>query len=131
MRWAYGIGITGIAATFIAGFWVDIDYGLAADISLVYVAGLTTIFVLMYGLRSNWRANRVGKIFFVKGVVLPLLLWQVVTSVWWGSEYPGRQHIRFAIYSLAAVAYLAMVVALWHEQRRDRRSKDELLDVEP
>jgi hypothetical protein len=85
---------------------------------------LTTIFHLLYALRSNWRANRVGKIFFVKTVFLPVMLWQIVLSTWWNEDYPFRQQIRFAIYSLMVVAYLAMVITLWSEQRADRRDPD-------
>lgn len=124
MMWLYIGGAAAIAATFLADLWLNIDYRFAANISLIYVASLTTIFHLLYALRSNWKANRVGKIFFVKTVFLPVMLWQIVLSTWWDTDYPFRQQIRFAIYSLMVIAYLAMVVALWSEQRADRRDLD-------
>lgn len=45
-------------------------------------------------------------------------------STWWDTDYPYRQHLRFAIYSLAAVAYFTMVIGLWTEQRADREDPD-------
>jgi hypothetical protein len=123
MRWVYAVGLAGIAVTFLVDGWLDIDYRIAANVSLVYIATLTTAFVLLYGLRSNWRANHIGRIFFAKAVVLPMVLWQIVASVWGDTEYPFRQQIRFLIYSLGALAYLAMVASLWHEQRGDRRRR--------
>lgn len=124
MVWLYAAGVAGIVGTMVSDIWFHIDYRVAANISLIYVASLTTIFHLLYALRSNWKANRVGKIFFVKTIFLPVMLWQIVLSTWWDTDYPYRQHLRFAIYSLAAVAYWAMVVALWNEQRADRKDPD-------
>jgi len=124
MVWLYAAGVAGIVGTMVSDIWFHIDYRVAANISLIYVASLTTIFHLLYALRSNWKANRVGKIFFVKTVFLPVMLWQIVLSTWWDTDYPFRQQIRFAIYSLMVIAYLAMVVALWNEQRADRKDPD-------
>lgn len=120
MRWAYLAGIVVIAATFIADTWLPVDYQLGADLSLIAVAALTTIFVFLYGVRSNWRGNRIGKTLFAKSIVLPFVLWQIVLSVWWDADYPFRNQIRFMIYLLGAVAYITMLVTLWKEQQRDR-----------
>jgi hypothetical protein len=46
---------------------------------------------------------------------------QIALSLWWDLDYPFRQQIRFAIYTLGAVAYLPMLVSLLREQSRDRR----------
>ena len=59
--------------------------------------------------------------FLAKGVAFSLVLWQGVAAVWVDDTYPYRHHLRFAIYSLGAVAYAAMVITLWVEQRTDRR----------
>ena len=117
----YLTGAALIAATFLADIVFDIDYRVAANVSLVYMAALVTIFTVLYGWRSRWRVNRIGRVFLAKGVAFSLVLWQIVVATWIDTDYPYRQHIRFIIYSLGAVAYLAMVVTLWAEQRSDRR----------
>jgi len=122
MRWAYVAGAAVIAATFIADLYFSINYRIAANVSLVFIAAFTTFFAALYGVRSNWQGNRIGRIFFAKSVVLPLVLWQIVLSVWWDTEYPFRQQIRFVIYTLGGVAFITMIVSLWNEQRRDRRN---------
>ena len=72
MRWAYVGGIALLGCTFVADIWLPVDYRVAANVSLIYVAALTTIFILLYGLRSNWRANHIGRTLFAKSIVLPL-----------------------------------------------------------
>jgi len=124
MRWAYVGGIALLGCTFVADIWLPVDYRVAANVSLIYMAALTTIFILLYGLRSNWRANHIGRTLFAKSVVLPFVLWYNVLATWWDTDFPFRQQIRFAIYSLGAVAYLTMVVMLWREQNADREKPD-------
>ncbi|QRZ05871.1 putative phage holin [Mycolicibacterium austroafricanum] len=121
MMWLYIGGAAAIAATFLADLWLNIDYRFAADVSLIHMAVLVTVFTGMYGWRASWRVNRIGKVFLAKGIAFSLVLWQIVVAVWVDVDYPGRQHIRFAIYSLGAVAYAAMLITLWVEQRADRR----------
>ena len=75
---------------------------------------------VLYWARSRWWANRIGKIYLAKSIVLSLFLSQVVVATWWDTDYPGRQHIQFAIYTLGAVVYLPMICSLWREQNRDR-----------
>lgn len=120
MRGAYLGGIALIVATMISDVWLSIDYRIAANVALVLVAILTTMFALLYGFRSNWRANRIGRTLLAKSVVLPFVLWQIVLTVWWDTNFPFRQQIRFTIYGLGAVAFATMVVSLVREQRRDR-----------
>lgn len=121
MRWLYLAGIVAIVGTFVADVWLTIDYELDANISLIYLAVLVTIFTVLYGFRSNWRANRVGKVFLIKSVFLALVLLQIVVATWWDTDYPLRQQIRFILYTAGAWTYASMVVQLWQQQRRDRR----------
>lgn len=121
MIWVYLAGIATIIATFLADIWVGIDYRVAANTALVFLAAFVSVFTVMYGVGSNWRANRIGKVFLLKGVAFSVVLWQIVIAVWVDTDCPYRQHLRFVIYALGAVAYAAMVVALWREQRRDRQ----------
>ena len=121
MRWLYLIGLAGIVGTLIADIWYEIDYSVAADVSLIYIAILSAAFAVRYAGWSRWWTNRIGKVYLAKSVILALVLVQAMVSVWWQSDYPGRQIIRFIIYSMGAVVYVPMLVTLWREQRRDRR----------
>lgn len=123
MRWLYLVGLLGIAATFVSDIWCDIDYSIAADVSLVYIAVLSAAFAVRYAGWSKWWTNRIGTVYLAASVILALVLTQAMVSVWWQDDYPGRQIIRFIIYSLGAVAYVPMLVSLWREQRRDRRRR--------
>jgi hypothetical protein len=88
MRWAYVGGIALLGCTFVADIWLPVDYRVAANVSLIYVAALATIFILLYGLRSNWRANHIGRTLFAKSIVLPFVLWQIVLATWWDTDFP-------------------------------------------
>ncbi len=123
MRWLYLAGLIAIAGTFVADIWLTIDYEFDANVSLIYLAVLVAAFTLLYGFRSNWRANRVGKVFLVKTVFLSLVLAQIVLSTWWDTDYPLRQQIRFVLYTAGAWTYASMVVTLLREQRRDRKRR--------
>ena len=121
MRWVYLAGLLTILGIFVSDVWFTIDYRLGANISLVLAATFVTAFTLLYGVRSLWRSNRIGKIFFTKSVVLAAVLWQIVLASWWDTDYPWRQQIRYVIYTLGAIVYIPMMVSLWREQQRDRR----------
>lgn len=123
MRWIYLVGAAAVAATIISDYWFTIDYEIAANVSLIYIAVLTISFTVLYGWRSRWWTNRIGKVYLAKSIILALVLIQAAMSVWWQDDYPGRQIIRFVIYSLGAVAYVPMLVSLWREQNRDRQRR--------
>lgn len=116
----YLVGGAAIAAILLADVWLHVDYELGANLSLLVITVLVTVFTVLYGVRSNWRANKIGRAFYVKCVFLSLVLWQAVVSVWVGSDYPYRHVIRFVIYAAGAVAYTPMVVWLWRQQNKDR-----------
>ncbi|MCV7230651.1 hypothetical protein H7J73_32055 [Mycolicibacterium komossense] len=107
--------------------WLDVDYQFVANIALLAAAAVESIFTGLYFVRSNWRANRIGRIFMVKCVALAAVLIQAAVSSWWpGTDYPFRHQIRFAIYTVGALAYVSMTVALWREQQLDRdRAREE------
>ncbi|WP_458860411.1 putative phage holin [Mycobacterium adipatum] len=121
MRWVYGVGFAGIAATFLADlFGITVNYPLITAWSVTFGALLVSYFTLSYGFQSNWRSNRIGKIMLAKSVLFSFTMWQIVATTWGGNEYPYREQIRFAIYASFALAYATMDIALWLEQRRDR-----------
>lgn len=124
MRWVYVAGAAGVAATILSDVWVDVHYGTAADVALLCIGVLAVAFAALYGCRSRWWTNRIGKVYLAKSLILALVLVQAVVSVWWQDDYPGRQIIRFIIYSLGAVVYVPMLASLWREQQRDRKGRD-------
>ncbi|OMC50541.1 hypothetical protein A5742_01575 [Mycolicibacterium fortuitum] len=124
MRWIYVAGAASVAATILSDIWISVDYGINANIALLCIAGLAVTFAALYACRSRWWTNRIGKVYLAKSLILALVLVQAVVSVWWQDDYPGRQIIRFIIYSLGAVAYVPMLASLWREQQRDRKGRD-------
>jgi len=121
MRALFAAGLAGLIATYLACLHYGIDIELVANTALPAIAVPVTIFTALYGFRSKWWANRLGKIFLAKSIFLSAVLWQATASVWIDADYPYRHEIRFAIYGLMAVSYWGMVASLLTQQRRDRR----------
>lgn len=128
MRGVYSAAAVLICGLLGADVWFDIDYRRWADIALLVVAAGTTVFALLYGLRSKWWTNRIGKVYLVKSLFIAAVFVQIVAGTWWSADFPGLQHLRFTIYSLGAVAYMPMLITLWREQQRDRRRRGEVTD---
>ena len=120
MRWLYMLAVTMLAAALAVDIWFDPNYRLAANIALVCMTVLVAAFTVLYLVRSRWWANEIGKIYLAKSVVLALVLAQGTLAVWWAADFPGREHIRFAIYALGGVAYVPMLITLWQKQTADR-----------
>ena len=95
---------------------------IAADIALTLMAFAVLVFTLLYGFRSAWRTNRIGRVFLVKSSFLSLVLAQVCVSVWTQRDYPFRDEIRLVIYGLGFLSFLFMIRTLWREQQRDREA---------
>lgn len=95
----------------------------AANLALLSLSVLVTCFTLLYIVRSPWWRNRVGVIYAAKSTILSAVLIQITLSSLISTEYPGRQPIRLAIYTLGALAYLPMIWSLAREQAEDRRRR--------
>lgn len=121
MKWAYLFGLIAVVGTYVSDIWLEIDYQLAADVSLIGVATLSTVFAIQYAVRSKWWTNRIGKVYLVKSLLLALVLLQGAVATWWTDDFPGRQVIRFMIYAGGGTAYIPMLISLVREERRDRR----------
>lgn len=124
MRWIYVAGAAAVAATLVAEVWCEIDYRIAASVSLIYIAALALVFAARYAGWSKWWSKRIGKVYLAASVILALVLTQAAIASWWNLDYPGRQVIRFVIYSLGAITYVPMLVSLRREQKRDRHARD-------
>jgi hypothetical protein len=121
LPWTLGLAVVTVLGTVLADVWLDIDYQLTANVALLAAATLVATFTLLYGFRSKWWANRIGRIYLVKCVVLSIVLTQAGVASW-AEDYPYRQQIRFVIYTCGALVYVPMLVTLWREQQRDRRA---------
>lgn len=124
--WVYAIAAVAVVGTIAADVWVDWDYRLLANVALLVMAALVTTFAVVYGTRSAWWTNRIGKIYLVKSLLLALVLDQIVLAIWWDEDFPGCQHVRFAIYAMGAAVMVPMLVSLLLEQRSDRRERKSL-----
>ena len=121
MRWFIGLALAGVVAVLLGDLWWfdESDFQRAANLSLIYLAILTTIFTIRYAGWSQWYVNRIGRSYLTFKVVMSMVLIQIVVAVWWDPEFTGRQQLRFVIYSLGAIAAIPMLRALIREQRAD------------
>lgn len=123
MRWVYAVAALLIGGGLAADVWLDIDYRRLANVSLLAVTAGAATFSALYWARSKWWTNRIGKVYLAQSVFIAAVFVQIVAGTWWDVDFPGRQHIRFVIYTLGAVAYVPMLATLWGEQQRDRRRR--------
>lgn len=112
--------LSGLALLFalVADLWTEPNYRLAGSVALITVAALTTVFTVLYVGRSRWWANRIGKVYATKSVVMAVVLVQAVVAVWWPGDYTYREQIRFCVYALGTIVYVPMIVTLLREQKR-------------
>lgn len=115
--------IVAIAVTVLSDVWFNPNYRTLANISLLVMAALVVFFTLLYVLRSRWSSNKIGLIYAVKCGALSMVLVQATVASWWDLDYPFRQQIRFAIYTVGALVYIPMIVSLIREQKRDRAAE--------
>lgn len=102
------------------------------DWLLVALTVAMCVFTLIYGFRSRWWTNVVGRIFFPEKVVMCLVLTQVSLSAVTGSNYLGRDWVRLTLYGLGALSLVGMTVVLvWIQQRERRRASEEVSDDVP
>lgn len=91
----------------------------AALMTLILIATAASVtFTLLFGIRSPWYRNRVGKMQFTKSVCLSATL--VLTVVNRLATYPGQVIISFAVLTALCVALWIQVVVLLKEQKEAR-----------
>lgn len=92
------------------------DFNLAANVLIVLLAVKCIVFVVLYGIRSNWTATAPGRA--VMGLVGSLALISVVGSLTITlGDYPGRPVVRLVMIWLAAVAVMPLLLSLIDAQR--------------
>ena len=92
---------------------------------LVALTVVWCTFTLIYGVRSKWWSNEVGRVLLPEKVLTCLVLIQVSASAMSNSLYPGRDVIRIVLYAGCAVSVLVLTVVLVRVQRRERRCRSE------
>jgi len=100
----------------LVGFTAD-DWRISANMSLLYIAVLATLWSVLYAVRSDWQTNAVGRTLLVQSVLMSAVMWQATVSIWWNPDYPGRDHVRFVVYTMGALSYLVMLRTLSRAQR--------------
>lgn len=118
VRWFVSLGVAAIVATLIVDAVYPIDMRVAANVSLVGMALGTTVFVLGYGTRSNWRNSRIGPTYLAYKASMALVLWQIVIAVWVSDTWPGRHEVRYVFYSLGAIGTVVWAAVLREAQKR-------------
>lgn len=93
-----------------------IDPTLAANILFTLFTLSAWGFVVLYALRSNWRATRAGRTVMYLAGSFAAVGSQVAVSIWLGSDYPGRDFVRLSLYYGIALTMLNLTWTLWRYQ---------------
>lgn len=100
----------------LVGFTAD-DWRVSANMSLLYITVLTTLWSVLYAVRSAWQTSAVGRILLVQSVLMSAVMWEATVSIWWDPDYPGRDHVRFVVYTMGALSCTVMLRTLSRVQR--------------
>lgn len=86
---------------------------------LVAIAAVpANLFPLLYGLRSPWYVNALGRALLALAVGTALLIDLSLLRYVLGEDYPGRDQLRLVIYGLVTVGLWGQFLALLRAQRR-------------
>lgn len=91
-----------------------------ANLIMLVLAVLVSVFTVLYLVRSPWEKNEIGRIYAAKSLILTFVLIQGLIAMGIGADYPGRQYVRAGLYGLGVVAYVGMLISLLKYQREDR-----------
>lgn len=78
------------------------------------------VFITLYASRSPWLDNELGIALMFQKIGFLLVILVVLMSLFLGLDYPFRQEIRTAIYSIVGIALWVDVVNLLRYQYRAR-----------
>ena len=107
--------IVGLIVGLVLGGVPDNQFG---NVMVCFVAALSWLFCLLYGVRSDWRATQPGRSIMYAVASLGAVTTQVSLSLWW-QDYPLRADLRAVIYTGLALTVLNMIVVLLLSQRRE------------
>lgn len=86
------------------------------NLSLWVMTGQLVVFSTLYGLRSNWHLNEVGRMFLWHTTISSGVMFQVAMSAATASDYPYREYVRPVVYALGMCSWAAMTVMLMRYQ---------------
>lgn len=87
------------------------------------------LFVLFYGVRSQWRATLVGRALMYQSAAFTLVLAVVMVGIWW-PDMPGRALVRLICYGLLVITMWRMFFTLLHYQNEWDRAKQLASQIE-
>ena len=100
----------------LVGFTAD-DWRVSANMSLLYITVLATLWSVLYAVRSAWQTSAVGRILLVQSVLMSAVMWQATVNIWWDPDYPGHDHVRFVVYTMGALSCMVVLRTLSRAQR--------------
>lgn len=96
----------------------DLPENLLGNIMVGGIAVLSWLFVILYGVRSDWRSTQPGRAIMYAMASLALFTSQVTVTVWM-TDYPFRSEVRGVLYTFLALMLLNLVVTLLLSQRKE------------
>ncbi|MCM6778020.1 hypothetical protein NDR87_31005 [Nocardia sp. CDC159] len=96
------------------------DYNTAANIFLGVLAVKCWVFVLLYGIRSDWRATAPGRAIMRLVLCIGLICTQGTVTILTNATYPGRPMVRVILLAGVALAVLDLLVTLVSSQNDER-----------
>jgi ABC-type Fe3+ transport system permease subunit len=99
---------------------IEPDRDLVGNAILALVASLSWVFVVVYGVRSQWRATSSGRAVMVLVTCIGAICTQGAAAIFTDYSYPGREIIRPLLLLGVAVAVLDLLITLVRIQRVER-----------
>lgn len=99
-------------AAFFAALYFLVSPEFAGNLAVAIICTLSLGFVAVYAARSKWRATVAGRALLYSMASIGALTFQVLLSVWLGTEYPGRAVIRPILYIAVTLTLLHLLVTL-------------------
>jgi hypothetical protein len=117
-RWFFAV------VTLLGLVWIILERDVKrAGLVFAGVSWLSSgVFVVMYYMRSNWKATPVGRAVFWKIASTFTLLTWIFVNWMFGDAIPFRDAFRKIFYLFFMVALLRLNVVLWRIQRTARES---------
>lgn len=100
------------------------------DWFLVALTVAMIVFTIIYGLRSKWWSNEVGRVFLPEKVLMCLVLFQVSLSAVTRSTYPYRDEARLLLYGLGFLSLVWMIGLLLKIQGREHKCRKDIASCE-
>jgi hypothetical protein len=100
------------------------NYELAANILLALLMIKASIFVGLYGFRSNWRATAAGRAVMGLVACISVICMLGTVNLLMGG-YPGRPVVRLVAFVAIGIMLMNLVLALVAAQREEAHQHDD------